>query len=207
MERVRSKQIPKYWDPTGKAILIAGIALGMRFVHSKRIIHGDLKPSNILINSRGETLIGDFGASRIESNETTEIAEAATVHYAAPELFRGDAMLTQKVDVFAFGLVLYEILKEHPAFDISAPVFTVMKRILKREMPPIPTIYGDLMRNLMAACWSYHPNNRPTFDMIIREFKAWNFRIIPGANPERVQEYIKSIEDWESVALRQCPSN
>jgi abelson tyrosine-protein kinase 1/abelson tyrosine-protein kinase 2 len=88
LEKVRCETRFPFWNPTGKAILICGIALGMRFVHSKGIIHGDLKPSNILLNDRGEPLMSDFGSSRFESNDYTLTQTDGTV-YASNHLVYG----------------------------------------------------------------------------------------------------------------------
>jgi serine/threonine protein kinase len=74
-------------DRRAGAILISGIALGMRLDHSRPYIHGDLKPLNILINARGQSLIRDFGAVRFASHDMTMTPEGGSVYYAAPEAF------------------------------------------------------------------------------------------------------------------------
>jgi serine/threonine protein kinase len=84
-------------------------------MHSHRFIHQDLKPSNILLNADGQTLIADFGTSRCKANDHTPTHDTGTPHYAAPELFEDDAR-TKKVDVFSFGLICYEILVGRAVF-------------------------------------------------------------------------------------------
>jgi serine/threonine protein kinase len=74
----------------------------MRYVHSRGIIHRDLKPSNILLNGKGQSLIGDFGSSRIMSDDATPSGGVGTVHYAAPEMYEDDVACTTKCDVFSF---------------------------------------------------------------------------------------------------------
>jgi serine/threonine protein kinase len=99
LKMVRSNSIPPFWNPTGIGIIICGIVLGMRFVHSRGFVHRDLKPSNVLINERGEALIADFGATRSEYDDCTWTSEAGTVQYAAPEMYR-EEVCTNKADVF-----------------------------------------------------------------------------------------------------------
>jgi serine/threonine protein kinase len=186
-----------FWDATGQAIFICGIALGLRFVHSKGIIHGDLKPSNILVNARGEAVISDLGVSRFESNDYTLSPEGTTVNYAAPELFKEGAIHTRQVDVFAFGLVMYEILTGKAVFPSSEYPFAIMRRLLDGQLPAIPDECGSFMQDLIPKCWALEPGKRPTVDQIVREFKAAAFRIVPRADPVKVGLYVADTERWE----------
>jgi serine/threonine-protein kinase len=137
MEQVQ-RTPEEFWNPTGKAIIICGIVLGMRFVHSKGYIHGDLNPSNILIKTGGRALISDFGTSRLASADSKSATEAGTVHYSAPELFLPDCACTTKADVFSFGLVLYEILTGSAVFPISMQAFPVMRKLRSNDLPAVP---------------------------------------------------------------------
>jgi serine/threonine protein kinase len=206
LEKVRCGTRLPFWNATGKGILICGIALALRFIHSKRIIHGDLKPSNILVSARGEALLSDFGASRCESNDSPLTIDGGTVNYAAPELFKDGAVHTSRVDVFAFGLVLYEILTEQAVFPRSEYAFPIGTRISHGELPAVPEECGPVMQALIPRCWSMNPEKRPTFDEIIREFKAENFRIVPGADVVRVAAYVEDIERWEAEDAVQSQS-
>jgi hypothetical protein len=187
-----------FWNPTGKGILILGIALGMRYIHSKGIIHGDLKPSNILVTGCGEALISDFGLSRPECPDYTLTPDSATVNYSAPELFEEDALPTRKVDIYAFGLLVYEILTETAVFPTSEGAMPNMKRILSGKLPPIPDECGPVMQALIPRCWSRDPKQRPTFDEMIHDFRSAKFRIVPRADEMRLGVYAESIENWEA---------
>jgi serine/threonine protein kinase len=186
-----------FWNPTGKGILICGIALGMRFIHSRGILHGDLKPSNVLLNGRAEALISDFGLSRFECGNYTLTPEGGTMDYAAPELFSEDAVLTRKIDVFAFGMLVYEILTGNPVFRSSGSALAIMARILTGDMPTVPDECGSLMQDLIPRCWAIDPDRRPTFDDIIRDFAAAEFRIVPSADEGRLAIYFDDIQRWE----------
>jgi serine/threonine protein kinase len=69
-----------FWNATGKGVIICG----MSCVHSRGIMHRDLKPLNIMINGLGEALIGDFGTGRYEYDDATLTGETGTDNYTAP---------------------------------------------------------------------------------------------------------------------------
>jgi serine/threonine protein kinase len=149
-----------FWTPTGKAIMICGIALGMRFVHSRHYIHCDLKPSNILINARGESLISDFGTVRSESYDATLTPGSGSAHYAAPEMFQDRTPCTAKVDVFSFGSIVYEILTGRAVFSPSTVPFEVIRALRKREVAVVPESCGSFMQNLIGECRATDPDAR-----------------------------------------------
>jgi serine/threonine protein kinase len=198
LEKVKWGSGFKFWKPTGKAIIICGIVLGMRYVHSKGYIHRDLKPSNILINEEGRSLISDFGTSRREDMDHTLTPYCGTACYAAPELCYEDAVCTTKVDIFSFGLVLYEILSGRPVFPPSTPLMPVVKAILSGDMPPIPDGCGRFMDELIPRCWSLKPEGRPSFAEIFHEFELENFDIVPGCDYGAVDAYARGVLGWEA---------
>jgi serine/threonine protein kinase len=170
--------------------------MGMRALHSKGFMHRDLKPSNILINNQGHALIGDFGTSRRESDDHTLTLEAGTVHYAAPEMFREEPY-TNKVDVFSFGSILYEIIVGSPVFARDEPPFPVMRQLLAGDMPRVPDLCGEFMQGLINRCWSQNPECRPSFDEILEEFRVRSFAIFPDANGNTLREYVCGVLAWE----------
>jgi serine/threonine protein kinase len=197
LKKVRFGQIPRFWDPTAVGKIICGIVLGMRFVHSQSFIHRDLKPSNILINEQGEAMIADFGTSRSEYDDGTLTGDTGTAHYAAPEMYREDG-ITNKVDVFSFGLILYEILVGRAVFRSSKAPRRVMNRVLGGEMREIPDRVGNVMKSLIARCWSQKAEDRPSFDDIFKEFQTNNFAVFPGGSSQKIFEYARSVLDWEA---------
>jgi serine/threonine protein kinase len=158
-----------------------------------------LKPSNVLINGRGEAIIGDFGTSRSESNDNGLMPDCGTVHYAAPEMFRENGECTEKVDVFSFGTVLYEIVTGSPVFPTSMFAFPVVRKVLSGEMPSLPDKCGHRMQELIRRCWSMNPECRPSFDEIMTEFRTEMFELLPGADSSRLGNYVRGGEDWERM--------
>jgi serine/threonine-protein kinase len=107
-----------------------------------------LKPSNILVNGKGHALIGDFGTSRIVSDDATASGGNGTVCYTAPELCQEGTECTSKSDVFSFGLILYEILTGKPVFDPSELPLPILKPLRARDLPRVPAQHGSFMKEL-----------------------------------------------------------
>jgi serine/threonine protein kinase len=169
----------------------------MRYVHLSGIIHGDLKPGNILLSEKQYPLICDFGSSRLQSDDATPTSQCGTVCYAAPEQYVEKARLTSQTDVFSFGLLLYEILVGQPVFSSLDPPFDVIRRLRARDLPQLPASCGDFMQDLVRRCWLTDPDKRPSFHEILSEFRCKNFCILPGAYPNEMQDYCEAIVDWE----------
>jgi serine/threonine protein kinase len=201
LKKVRSHSIPRFWDPTGIGIVICGIVLGMRYVHSKGFIHRDLKPSTILINELGYAMISDFGTTRSEYDDRTWTSDTGSVHYAAPEMYR-EGEITRKADVFSFGLIAYELLVGRPVFHYSEMPFPIMRKVLNGEMPVIPGCVGKVIQSLITRCWSKRPDDRPSFDDIVDEFEREHFNVFPGAASRKIFEYVRSVLDWEICNVR-----
>jgi serine/threonine protein kinase len=199
LEKVNSGEKPTFWNATGSGILICGFVLGMRYVHWRQILHLDLKPSNILVNGNGYPLIGDFGSSRLVSDDNRS-EETATVHYAAPEMYREEARCTTKCDVFSFGLILYEILVRKPVFDPSERPFAVIRRLWAMDFPDIPAETGSVMTKLIRWCWETDPQARPSFQQIFKMFESERFEIVPGADPIELSNFCTTVNRWEERA-------
>jgi serine/threonine protein kinase len=196
---VRQGRKPSFWTPTGIGIIICGIVIGMRFMHSHGFVHQDLKPSNILINENCRTLIGDFGTSRCQTIDLTPTPDTGTPHYAAPELFEEDSR-TAKVDVFSFGLILYEIVVGHAVFPLSMRPAEIIRIHKKGDRPDIPHFVVSSMKTLIELCWSPNPCDRPSFKEIMEHIESNHFEIISGADPETIRKYVRGVRDWEQMS-------
>jgi serine/threonine protein kinase len=188
---------PKAWTPTRVGIVICDIVLGMRYMHSRGIMHGDLKPSNILLNGRWRGLISDFGVSRFESSRDSVTQNDGTIRYSAPELCRDTCPCSRQTDVFSFGLVLYEILTWCAVFPGTLSRLEVCAKLKAWELPAPPADFGDLMFDLIARCWSRNPDSRPSFNGIFSEFRKHSYEILPGANSSEIQAAVTEVVDWE----------
>ena len=179
------------WTPTQKSIVIFGIASGMMCIHNCNAIHRDLKPANILLNSKFEPKIADFGLSKIENSESMQSIVGGTPLWMAPELFL-EKQYTNKVDVFAFGMILYQIITGRLPFDGKLNPYQISNNILNGGRPEINGDVQDFYRQLIQDCWKQNPDERPTFDDIVFRLANTN-TIISGTDLNIYQNYKNKI--------------
>ena len=144
----------------------------MSYLHFKNIIHRDLKPENILLDENYYPQISDFGTAFMfndeEKRKKQEKEIVGTVIYSAPEIFIEEKPYTNKVDVYSFAIIAYELLTGEPPFkdlgNINKRKF--VKKIQKGFRPDISKIEDEWMKIFLQRCWSPDSTERPTFDDI-----------------------------------------
>jgi eukaryotic-like serine/threonine-protein kinase len=101
-----------------------------------RIIHRDVTPSNIFLTKSGVVKVHDFGVAKVKNAASTESGAVKGKHaYSAPEQLRG-AVIDRKVDVFALGVVTYELLAARPLFQRKTD-FLTFQAVMRRPLPPL----------------------------------------------------------------------
>ena len=107
--------------------------------HDKGIIHRDVKPQNIIINSRGRAKLTDFGIARNTASDTTTLAGAnvfGSVHYLSPEQAKG-LPVTSASDIYSMGITLYEMVTGKLPFEAESSVSVALKHVQDELIPPI----------------------------------------------------------------------
>ncbi|NJP89112.1 protein kinase [Nonomuraea sp. FMUSA5-5] len=122
-------------------VLRAGVKLAgaLAAVHEAGVLHGDIKPQNILISRYGELAIADFGVARVvDSSEISVTSQAFTPLHAAPEVLTGQPH-SASTDIYSLGSTLYHLLAGQPAFHNPADpsIAPLMYRVLSLDPPPI----------------------------------------------------------------------
>ncbi|XP_061351631.1 uncharacterized protein LOC133296623 isoform X2 [Gastrolobium bilobum] len=167
----------RYLDRRKRLIIAMDAAFGMEYLHSKNIVHFDLKCDNLLVNLKDPLRpickVGDFGLSKIKRNTLVSGGVRGTLPWMAPELLNGSSnKVSEKVDVFSFGIVLWEILTgEEPYANMhyGAIIGGIVNNTLR---PTIPS-YCDLeWKTLMEQCWAPNPAVRPSFTEIARRLRV-----------------------------------
>lgn len=208
--------------------LMLQIARGMEYLHSKKVYHGELNPSNILVKPRGTSpegylhaKVSGFGLSSVKDmNQKGNTNQNGTLSFIwySPEVLEeqeqlgGTAMskYTEKSDVYSFGMVCFELLTGKVPFEDSHLQGEKMSRNIRAgERPLFPLNSPKYVSNLTKRCWHIDPNQRPSFSSIcrvlryIKRFLALN----PGYNKEQ-DPPVPPIDfcDIESAILRKFPS-
>ena len=181
---------------TDKTLIAMGIARGMEYLHKKHIIHRDLKSLNILLDDRLLPIICDFGLSRQDKEEEFKTKDVGTPHWMAPELIETRTYST-KVDVYSFGMLMWEMLTESAPFKGMTTVQILYAVLKKKERPPFPSITPKPMKNFINKCWDQDPEKRPTMEEIYREFKEGKIAF-NGTDREEIIKFAKFIKRDES---------
>jgi serine/threonine protein kinase len=189
-------------SPNRIAKVIAGIALAMRFAHSRGTIHRDLGPENILLDWDWTVRIADFGDSTsldappLIGPDRPKHCPSGDCRYLAPERYDGPFRCAS--DVFAFGLILFEILAARPVFPESLNRWQIAWMVaIEGARPEIPDSVLAPARALIEDCWAADPDDRPTFEEIIDRLSEMQFKVTADVNSVKVAEFVKRIEDWE----------
>ena len=197
----KNKTDPSVWNNTAKLKVIIGIVYAMASIHSKNFIHRDLKTENILLNELLEPVISDFGSSK-EFSPNENIAMTRNVGspaYMAPEVFNSTFSYKWEVDVFSFGIILYQIIKAMP-IRVMFPLDDVDKFFndyVKNEIRPPLDDMPQLFKELVESCWNNQIDARPDFQTIknkLIEAVEKKENLLPDVDVEKVKEYINRLE-------------
>ncbi|CAK7344566.1 unnamed protein product [Dovyalis caffra] len=158
-------------DRRKRLIIAMDAAFGMEYLHGKNIVHFDLKCENLLVNMRDPQRpvckIGDLGLSKVKQHTLVSGGVRGTLPWMAPELLSGkNHMVTEKIDVYSFGIVMWELLTgEEPYADMHCA--SIIGGIVNNTLrPQIPTWCDPEWKSLMESCWASDPTERPSFSDI-----------------------------------------
>ena len=136
---------------------------GLGYAHSQNIIHRDIKPANIMLTSRGEAVVTDFGIAQIVGSTTYTVSGAlmGTLSYMAPEQgLQGHC--DQRSDLYSLGIVFYEMLTGYTPFDADTPLAILMKHLndplpLPRQIDPA---LPSALEHIVLKVLSKNPEDR-----------------------------------------------
>eukprot|EP01090_Pellita_catalonica_P001448 TRINITY_DN11192_c0_g1_i1.p1 TRINITY_DN11192_c0_g1~~TRINITY_DN11192_c0_g1_i1.p1 ORF type:complete len:300 (+),score=47.56 TRINITY_DN11192_c0_g1_i1:92-991(+) len=159
-----------------KVHLLQEICYGMQYLHGMQppLIHRDLKSSNILITEEFGAKITDFGMTADEQDDKTQTKNIGTASYSAPEMFDEEKAVrySVKVDVYAFGIIAWEILEEKVPYENFDMNVRIIMNVLSGNRPEIPEDMPQPVAQLLRDCWTANPKARPSFAEILSRMKA-----------------------------------
>ncbi|HET9318043.1 MAG TPA: protein kinase [Vicinamibacteria bacterium] len=180
-----------------KLDVMAQVCRGLHYAHERRIVHRDMKPSNIRVLEDGTAKIMDFGIAKLGATGVTKSGMmVGTVHYMSPEQIRGKA-LDGRSDVFSVGVILYQLLAGERPFAGDHPT-EILYKIVHNEAPPLavdlgecgPPLQAVLTRALAKDADQRHPNAATLADELLR-IAAQNLRG-SGATPADISESVSA---------------
>jgi len=139
----------------------------MAYLHSKKILHLDLKPLNILVTQEYHIKVSDFGFSKqLLSNAMTHNAKGETPIFSAPEIFLPKVQKSYSTDIYSFGMVLFQLFTlTKPPFDLGNQLtpFELAISVSMGNRPPFPSNIQlpKCAIELIEKCWSHKPEKRP----------------------------------------------
>jgi serine/threonine-protein kinase len=164
--------------PADKALEIARkLCAGLAAAHDQGVLHRDLKPSNIMIDSRGQVLITDFGLATLAGKVRGGDLRSGTPEYMSPEQLAGKEV-TERSDVYALGLVLYEMFTGRRAFE--AKNLEELKRLQQQAAllgPPGEDAHvNPAVERVILRCLKADPRQRPASALAVSA-------ALPGGDP------------------------
>ncbi|WP_033170515.1 Stk1 family PASTA domain-containing Ser/Thr kinase [Selenomonas sp. ND2010] len=158
-----------------EALTVAkGIASALSHAHANNLVHCDIKPHNILMMPDGSAKVADFGIARAvtESTMTYTGNVVGSVHYFSPEQAKG-TMITPKSDVYALGVVLYEMLTGTLPFTGETPVSVAMKHLQEEPVPvrQLDPSIPPVVEAIVARAMSKDPAMRPEASEIVKDIQ------------------------------------
>lgn len=164
-------------DRRKRLIIAMDAAFGMEYLHGKNIVHFDLKCENLLVNMRDPQRpvckIGDLGLSKVRQHTLVSGGVRGTLPWMAPELLSGKSnMVSEKIDVYSFGIVMWEVLTgEEPYADMHCA--SIIGGIVNNTLrPKIPSWCDPEWKTLMEKCWASDPSERPSFAEISQKLRT-----------------------------------
>ena len=135
--------------------LLARVARAIEYAHGQGILHRDLQPGNILLDSRGEPLVSDFGLAKWlaeDSDLTQTLTTFGTPGYIAPEQAESAAgELTPAADVYSLGAILFNLLANRPPF-VGTNALSVIRQAAANPAPKLRSLAPSLDRDLETIC-------------------------------------------------------
>lgn len=151
------------------ARLASGVLHGLAHIHSKRMVHRDIKPHNLLTNRKGEVKISDFGLARtLNDNSTKTKTFVGTLLYMAPERI-GGGDYSYPADVWSFGLALISVALGRYPLPTQDGFFGLVDSVANQQCLTLPAEqYSEECRSFIDQCLVIEPENRPSAETLLK---------------------------------------
>jgi serine/threonine protein kinase len=188
-------------SPLRKTLVAYGVAQGMTSLHKQTIVHRDLKAMNVLLDDRFLPKICDFGISRFLGEHSANCTlQLGTPQWMAPEMFNSKRY-GLKVDVYAFGILLWVMLTEELPFPEMDGVQIALAVVNDQRRPPIPPRAPPGLERMIRQCWAQDAHERPTFENIVAVMESGSV-FFPGVTPQQLGPALRCFPGEPEEPLR-----
>jgi serine/threonine protein kinase len=183
--------------PTDKSNVSIGIAMGMRYLYDRNVLHRDLKPDNVLIDHDMHTYNCDFGQAKVNEDGKPQSMAGGTPRYQSPEVINGEGEYSFPADVFSYGSMFYEILTGEKAFPGEAPYHVQSAICSGQKNPKAPACLHKDLVELFDGFFKIDPEARPTFEQICAAFESVGYEIVKGSDVPAINQYVAVLKNAE----------
>jgi serine/threonine protein kinase/tetratricopeptide (TPR) repeat protein len=183
--------------------IVQQICRALDAAHAEGVIHRDLKPQNVMVDRQGRVVVMDFGLARsLEAPGMTQTgALVGTLEYMSPEQAMG-AELDQRSDLFALGLIFFELLTGKVPYKADTAIASLMKRTQERAIPASELDSGvpKSLSVIVAKCLERDPNQRfQSAQDVLRQLDVWMGN--PGISASVLSRMAPSAPSRSSVQI------
>jgi hypothetical protein len=166
---LRKALLKAKWKDQMKLRVILDIAMGLAALHKHSTLHGALSSDSVLLDKYNTAMLSDFDVYRHILAEGRVTCEH--IRYSAPELFSSPHVVTSKTDMYAFGILIWEICAGTRAYK-NLHVAGLVGNVLAHNRPEIKENVSSTLKQLMTACWHKTVSKRPTAEEAVSILEA-----------------------------------
>jgi serine/threonine protein kinase len=199
----RNRNVPdaKKLSDTEKMICLYGVARALAWSHGRAIIHRDVKPENVFLDSKKRPRVADFGLAKMhEEGVGMSMMKGGSQPYMAPEIHHRPELWSFPADVYAYAIVFWEVIVgrrwESPQFQI-----TKISDVNDDGRPPLDSVSNPQHRALLARMWTSEIAKRPKFGGIAELLERQEYGL-PGTDRCEFVRYVDRVKRKEGQIER-----
>jgi serine/threonine protein kinase len=184
------------------------ILKGLVYLHKRKVVHCDIKCSNVLVNMyRGTLLLSDFGTSRRLSGLNDIGGETlGTYRFMAPEVFYSQRGYGLPADIWSLGCTLVEMITGEVPFNKHVAVSAMYMMVTEKIHPKIPENVPDACKAFLLKCFQHEQSMRPTAEQLLKDdFITWRYRSSRNKAhkhlPPQMRMPVSNVAPEDSMAL------